>query len=103
MTLSLSELDRLSADLDRGLSLPASWYYDPAIAALERERIFRRTWQYVGRTEQAADVGDCFTGVVGDIPVVVVSTEDGLKALVNVCRPRRHAVMSGEGNCKVMQ
>jgi phenylpropionate dioxygenase-like ring-hydroxylating dioxygenase large terminal subunit len=103
MALSTSDVDRLAADLDRGLSLPASWYYDPAIAALEQERIFRRTWQYVGRTEQVAEVGDYFTGSVGNIPVVVVRTEDGLKALVNVCRHRRHEVMAGEGTCKLLQ
>ena len=51
-----------AADLDRGLSLPASWYTDPTIAALEQVRIFRRTWQYVGRTDQVAAVGDYFTG-----------------------------------------
>src|SRR3954451_9593733 len=104
MALSTSEISRLAADLDRGLSLPASWFTDPAIAALEHERIFRRTWQYVGRQEQVANVGDYFTAQVGgDIPVIVVRTEEGLRALVNVCRHRRHEVMSGEGNCKVMQ
>jgi choline monooxygenase len=92
-----------AADLDRGLSLPASWYTDPTIAALEQVRIFRRTWQYVGRTDQVAAVGDYFTGSVGGIPLVVVHTAEGLQALVNVCRHRRHEVMSGEGNCAVLQ
>jgi phenylpropionate dioxygenase-like ring-hydroxylating dioxygenase large terminal subunit len=104
MALSKSEISRLAADLDRGLSLPASWFTDPAIAALEHERIFRHTWQYVGRQEQVANVGDYFTAQVGgDIPVVIVRTAEGLKALVNVCRHRRHEVMSGAGNCKAMQ
>jgi choline monooxygenase len=93
----------LASDLDRGLSLPASWYTDSAIADVERERIFRRTWQYVGRVEQLARVGDYLTGSVGDIPVVVVRSDDGLKAFVNVCRHRRHEVMSGTGNKKVLQ
>jgi choline monooxygenase len=103
MVLSASEVSRLADDLDRGLSLPASWFTDPAIYALERERIFRHTWQYVGRTEQVAEVGDYFTATVGDIPIVVVRTPDGLRALVNVCRHRRHQVMAGEGNKKVFQ
>jgi hypothetical protein len=55
----------LADDLDRGFSLPASWYTDPAIVELERERIFRRHWQYVGRTAQVAEVGDFFTGLTG--------------------------------------
>ena len=42
----------LAGDLDHGFSLPASWYTDPAIVELERERIFLRSWQYWGRTAQ---------------------------------------------------
>jgi choline monooxygenase len=93
----------LAQDLERGLSLPASWYTDPEITAQERDRIFRRSWQYVGRAEQLVRTGDYLTGVAGDIPVVVVRGEQGLKAFVNVCRHRRHEVMSGAGNRKVLQ
>jgi choline monooxygenase len=94
----------LASDLDHGFSLPASWYTDPAIVDLERERIFGHHWQYVGRTAQVADVGDYFTGLTGGyLPVVVVHSEDGLRAFVNVCRHRRHEVMSGTGNRKVLQ
>jgi choline monooxygenase len=93
----------LASDLNHGFSLPASWYTDPAIALLERERIFRRTWQYIGRAEQVAQVGDYLTGSAGEIPVVVVRSDTGLKAFVNVCRHRRHEVMSGAGNKKVLQ
>jgi choline monooxygenase len=94
---------RLASDLDQGLSLPASWYTDPAIDRHERERIFRRTWQYLGRAEQLANAGDYLTGYAGDIPVVAVQGPQGLKAFVNVCRHRRHEVMSGAGNRKVLQ
>ena len=52
------EIADLAGDLDSGLSLPAYWYTDPRITDLERERIFLRTWQYVGRTAQVAEVGD---------------------------------------------
>jgi choline monooxygenase len=93
----------LADDLDRGLSLPASWYTDPAILARERMQIFRKTWQYVARAEQLQDPGDYVTGVAGDVPVVVVRGPGGLKAFVNVCRHRRHLVMSEAGNRKVLQ
>jgi phenylpropionate dioxygenase-like ring-hydroxylating dioxygenase large terminal subunit len=93
----------LASDLDNGLSLPAHWYTDPAILSLERERIFFRTWQYVGRIAEVAEVGDYFTATVLDLPAVVVRGEQGLRALVNVCRHRRHLVMSGAGNKKVLQ
>jgi carnitine monooxygenase subunit len=93
----------LATDLDRGFSLPASCYTDPAILELERERIFLRSWQYVGRRAQVAGVGDYFTAMVSNLPVVVVRGEGKLRAFVNVCRHRRHLVMSGAGNKKSLQ
>ena len=50
----------LARDLARGYTLPADWYTDPAVLRLERDRIFARTWQYVGRTEQVREPGDFF-------------------------------------------
>src|SRR3954454_13700792 len=85
----------LASDLDRGFSLPASWYTDPAIMNLERERIFLCSWQYVGRTAQVAEMGNYFTGLTGsELPIVVVRSENGLRAFLNVCLHRRHVVMS---------
>src|SRR5262245_61397272 len=46
--------NKLFEALDRGQSLPASWYTEPAIAQQEIERIFRKSWQYVGSTHQLA-------------------------------------------------
>ena len=93
----------LIAALDRGESLPARWYTDPAITEREIQRIFRKTWSYVGPANELKNVGDFITGQVGEIPVVVVRNESGLAALVNVCRHRRHQVMKGRGNAKAMQ
>jgi phenylpropionate dioxygenase-like ring-hydroxylating dioxygenase large terminal subunit len=91
----LSTVERSVAD---GWTLPARWYSDESVAQLERERIFRRTWQYAGRTEQVADPGCFFVTRAGHIPVVVVRGKDGeLRGFVNVCRHRGHPVMSGEG------
>ena len=92
-----------AADIERGTSLPASWYTEADVAARERERIFRRSWQYVGRAEEVARTGDFFTASVGDVPVVVVRNDEALRAFVNVCRHRRHEVVSGSGNRKVLQ
>jgi len=49
------------AALERGETLPATWYTDPTFYAREQEHIFRRSWQYVGLTEQVANPGDFFT------------------------------------------
>src|SRR5262245_57812307 len=90
-------------DLERGLSLPSSWYTDPAVLARECERIFRRSWQYVGRSEQVARTGHYITGEVGGVPVVVVRSDLGLRGFVNVCRHRRHVVVTGAGSCRTLQ
>ena len=36
-------------------TLPYSWYVDPEILRREHERIFLRSWQYVGHAGQAAE------------------------------------------------
>ena len=42
----------VSERLEAGFTLPAGWYSDGAILALERERIFKHTWQYACVTAQ---------------------------------------------------
>jgi choline monooxygenase len=93
----------LLAALDRGESLPAHWYTDPAITAREIERIFRKSWNYIGPANELVNPGDYITGYAGEVPIVVIRNEVGLAAFVNVCRHRRHEVMKGRGNSKMMQ
>jgi phenylpropionate dioxygenase-like ring-hydroxylating dioxygenase large terminal subunit len=78
-------------------SLPWSWYSDPEVLRLEQERIFRRTWQYVGHAGSAAEVGERFAAWAGDVPVLVVRAEDGLRAFLNVCRHRGSLLVEGDG------
>lgn len=85
-------------------TLPSSWYFDPCMLAREREKVFGRTWQLVGRADQVAQPGQYFTATVGDEPVVVVRGADGtLRAFSNVCRHRAGPVASGEGSRKSFQ
>jgi choline monooxygenase len=93
----------IQADLERGQSLPARWYTDPEIARLELERLFRKSWAYIGPLSELSVFGDYIACYVGGIPVVVVRNEQGLSALVNVCRHRRHEVMRGRGNARTLQ
>ena len=52
-----------------GWTLPAAWYTHEAILELEQERIFARSWQYLGRADQVAKPGDFFAVRAGHIPV----------------------------------
>ena len=93
----------LLAALDRGESLPARWYTDPAITEQEILHVFRKAWNYIGPLAELKNLGDYITGYAGGVPVVVIRNEQGLAGFVNVCRHRRHEVMKGRGNAKVMQ
>ena len=87
-----------------GETLPWSWYADDAVLARERERIFRRSWQYVGHLGEVARPGDYFAGWAGHAPIVVTRAEDGeLRAFANVCRHRGAQVVEGAGNRRTLQ
>jgi phenylpropionate dioxygenase-like ring-hydroxylating dioxygenase large terminal subunit len=93
----------LLSALDRGESLPARWYTDPSVTEQEIARIFRKAWSYIGPLNELQRLGDYITGYAGGVPVVVVRYAAGLTGFVNVCRHRRHEVMKGRGNARVMQ
>ena len=90
-------------------TLASRFYTDPAILALEKERIFRRTWQLVGTLSQPcgelngvartiADPETYFTFDVAGEPVVVVRDKAGtLRAFSNVCRHRAGPIAQGSG------
>jgi choline monooxygenase len=81
--------------LERARTIPNTWYTSPEVAALEREIVFARTWQVVGRREQVATPGAYLTAEVGGEPVAVVRGDDGtLRAFVNVCRHKAARVLT---------
>jgi len=88
-----------SVPIERAFTPPASWYVMPEFLAHERDRVFRRTWQAVGRVDQVAKPGDYFAGCLLDDPYVVLRDQDGtLRAFHNVCRHHAAEVCSGEGS-----
>jgi choline monooxygenase len=92
------------ATLADGRTLPYDWYSDPAVLRLERDRIFRRSWQYVARADQVAERGSFCAADAGGIPIVVVRDKEGsLRAFVNVCRHRGSLVCEGEGKRETLQ
>jgi choline monooxygenase len=91
-------------NLARAATLPSAWYADAAIFQQEKERIFSRTWNLVGRAAQVAEPGDYFTTAIADEPIIVARGADAeLRAFANVCRHRAGPVAAGEGNRKVFQ
>jgi phenylpropionate dioxygenase-like ring-hydroxylating dioxygenase large terminal subunit len=90
--------------LEDGWTLPASWYSDPAVHVLERERIFSSAWQYAGPAEWVVEPGAYFSAQVGHVPIAVVrGKDDALRGFVNVCRHRGHLVVDGTGCRETLQ
>ena len=83
---------------------PWAWYSDRDVWALEQQRIFERTWQYVGHAGMTPRAGDFFTARCGRVPIVVTRAEDDrLRAFVNVCRHRGSTIVEGAGNRRTLQ
>jgi phenylpropionate dioxygenase-like ring-hydroxylating dioxygenase large terminal subunit len=64
-------------------------YTSEEFFALERERVFGRTWVTIGCAEQVRDPGDVLVADVGGRSVFAIRTRAGeLRAFYNVCRHR---------------
>ena len=104
----------VNPELQCAETLASRFYTDPAILALEKTRIFHRSWQLVGTLSQPcggrngvpltiADPETYFSfDLVGE-PVVVVRDQAGvLRAFSNVCRHRAGPIAEGAGCRKVL-
>jgi phenylpropionate dioxygenase-like ring-hydroxylating dioxygenase large terminal subunit len=61
-------------------------YTDPALFDLEMERLWSRTWIFIGHDSQIPEPGDYFTTNIGRQPVMMVrQTDGGVKVLRNRC------------------
>ena len=103
--MSAEELDfAFDERLAAAETVPARVYTDPRIHEIEREKVFGRTWQLVGREDQVSSAGGFFTAEVAGEPLLIVRGADGrLRALTNVCRHRAGPVAAGEGSCQAFR
>ncbi|MGB5511538.1 MAG: aromatic ring-hydroxylating dioxygenase subunit alpha, partial [Woeseiaceae bacterium] len=80
---------QLIDDHQSGYSLDQRFYTDPAIYALEIEKIVNRNWILAGHVSQFAAPGDFRVLNVGRESLIIVKGKDGeLNAFANVCRHR---------------
>lgn len=101
VAVDISSLARLVLAPDFSTVLPARAYTDPRVFEVEKERIFYRTWQYIGPESELATPGDYLTGEIVDERVFVIRTGEGeLKAFFNVCKHRAHGLLHGRGRVR---
>lgn len=102
--MSIPAIERypdLDASLAGGHTLPAPWYTDPALFALEKDRIFAGSWQYAGLGEEVDEPGRFLTTCLGDVPVLVLRDASGeLRGFVNVCRHRGSELILEAAGCR---
>lgn len=103
MTTALRDL-HIDHDISKAWSLPAELYSHPAVFALEKDKIFRRTWQPVGHAHQLAKPGDFFTADLLDEPLLLTRGAQGeLRGFYNVCRHRAGPPAEGCGSRKLFR
>ena len=80
-------------------------YTDQAIFDLEIDRIFHRSWVYIGHESEVPKPGDYQARPLGRTPVILVRGKDNLvRVLVNRCRHRGAQVVENEsGNTKMFR
>ena len=94
---------RFSRDAERSYTLPANYYFDPAIYEREKKAIFYRSWNFACHAGQVAEAGSYVTVRVADQNIVVLRGQDGtLRSFYNVCSHRAHELLQGCGKTKLI-
>ncbi|GJM09658.1 MAG: (2Fe-2S)-binding protein [Lysobacteraceae bacterium] len=86
--MSKSPVDALVAARKSGHGLPAGFYHDAEIFERDLQQIFLAGWQYAGHVSQLPKIGDYLLFEMAGESVIVVRSEAGYRALLNVCRHR---------------
>jgi phenylpropionate dioxygenase-like ring-hydroxylating dioxygenase large terminal subunit len=87
-----AEIEALCNDVEAALDdgvLPVRIFNDQEVHRLELERIFSRTWTYVGHESEIPDRGDYVLRYIGEDPFILVRDEQGeVRLLFDACRHR---------------
>lgn len=76
-------------DINKAKTLDKRFYLDPSYFELSKEKIFARSWQFLGKASEFACLkpATILPGFL-DEPVLLVKTDEALKCLSNVCTHR---------------
>jgi phenylpropionate dioxygenase-like ring-hydroxylating dioxygenase large terminal subunit len=84
-------------------TLPPWCYTSQAFYDREIERIFRRSWNFIGRADEIAEPGDYFTiELAGESIIVLRDQARQVRAFLNICRHRGTRLIDGKGNCRAI-
>ncbi len=104
MVPNAATLARSLRPVNQASHTPGYVYGDPAVLALEKERLFMQDWLCIGRVEELPNPGDYMTHTVLGEPVMIARNKSGvLQAFYNQCRHRGVEVAQGRGNAKIFK
>ena len=96
----LKRVEPLAPADQEALSLPAWIYRDAEFFERERQAIFRNSWQLVCHLNDVPRSGDFHTFELLGESIVVLRTDEGVRAFHNVCRHRAARLLDGpQGHC----
>ncbi|MFN0139326.1 MAG: aromatic ring-hydroxylating oxygenase subunit alpha [Pyrinomonadaceae bacterium] len=83
----------IDPEIRRAKTLSSEFYTDPRYFDISKEKIFLRSWQFLGRNEQLSVCDGKLTPLTIlpnflDEPILLVKDGDGLRCLSNVCTHR---------------
>lgn len=83
------------------MQIPTDRYTCPDFVRREREAIWMRVWQIIGRVDELMQAGDFKEYRIFDQSFVVMRGNDGrLRGFVNACRHRGNPLFSGQGRTR---
>lgn len=89
--------------LEEAECLPPWCYTSQDFYGREVERIFLRTWNFVGREDELPNPGDFQVfDFVGQSVLIVRDRAKKLNAFLNICRHRGTRLLDGRGNCRAI-
>ena len=92
--LGRDSIAKLQEPIETARGLPRAAYASEEFFELEQERLFPRTWQGVGYSDDVAEPGDAIPITVSGLPLILVHDTNGkIRCFHNVCRHRATIVL----------
>ena len=93
---------RVKLDDDKRGGLPNWTYTSPEFLEIEKDELFRKTWQIACHVSDVPNIGDYYSfDLVGERALIVRGKDNQVRAFHNVCRHRGSRVVAAErGTCK---
>jgi phenylpropionate dioxygenase-like ring-hydroxylating dioxygenase large terminal subunit len=93
---------RTRLDDDKRGGLPSWTYLSPEYLEIEKDELFRKTWQLACHVSDVPNIGDYYSfDLVGERALIVRGKDNLVRAFHNVCRHRGSRVVATErGTCK---